>query len=778
MRETILNSGKKSHKIPNVVYTIAIVGLAFCVFDIGFIEEVEGLIVAIGIIAAVIFGGAIGWKASEFFNANVPSAYDGGIANSEQAFEKIYAQMEKWEIQYAQLNNDQKNLLGVMDGTTLDTVRKCENEVPSVLSYSTWAEAKSNMNCFDYFNITMESIAVNIMGNYGAIDLDVVSEMRSTDLIVYSDVYQPAYSGNPVSNPDQWLDIDTISYGIQYAGNFDIDGDYKLGDYYLNYVYVPSGETVTIDGVDYEGETAGEIFNFASFVDNVIYPTTKNITYISSQDTYINGIYVNSFGPNTFGDIDKYNIDYNGIGTYDRICSRDTLGSPTPPNNCGTLGQGYYYYDYSPAISTDKLYLDTRWSYSDLPNVETEISSVTIYIDIDNDTTTDITQVIPVNQTTHDIRLTFEYDKDNYPALFNPTVDTSSIKVTGYIAGSTNDVFLLRFKLRNSTNVGENNLFFREEYNNPIGVYYPITFGKIYLEEVMPSKNLDEFNKWQVFMDDNYIAMDNSAFALWIYHKSLGRNSIEDVPISEITLYPDIGFSNMNSLADINNTEAQMIYYAILNQLYGQFEEFKDLYNLSFLDSSRINISNFNDYVVRLNGSRGNQTIPETYYWISPMGKNLFIENNTCYVNDQPILIMDLLNNTIFTMQNGDYYCIKGIMAQGVYIDNATYEIQALDTFTTETYGFNLDSLTEALFPFSTENLLYYAGISAGIGIGIMILSSVSDKFGGFRIIGQIALIIGILIAIYWGISEFVWPWLVSAWETLSQWWDTITFWD
>lgn len=783
-RKTILERLEGKGKFHSTVFTIVAFGLCFCVADMGFIENAEGIgalgVIIIGAIG-VITGIAAGWSINEWLSSNAAGMYDGGVGNSNIAYEKTLAQMNKWEVQYAQTNNDQFNAINTFDATTLDYVRKCENEVPQVLSYDIWEEARYNMDCFEDFNSTMTSIAVNIMGNYGAIDMDVIAEMRIADLLVYSNVYQPAGNGNPTSNPDEWVGIETISYGIEYAGNFDINADYKLGEYYLNYVYVPSNQKVTIGGLDYDGGTSGEIFNFATFTEIGIIPTYYNVSYVESKDVYINGIYKNSFGPNTFGDISQYNQDYNGVGLYDKICVRDTLTFPTNPDNCGTQFQNLYFYEYSSAISTNDLYLDVWFTYADMPNIDTEIGNVYIYIDVDNDTSYDITKTINPNATNSNIRNTFKYNYQNYPAIFNPTLDTSQIRISASIEGTTNDLFTLKYGLRNSTDIGKDNLFFRREYNNPVGIHFPATTYSppiLKIESIMPSKNLDEYNRWQAVMDDIFTAMDNSAFSLWSYHKILGRNSAEDVPASELTLYPDFGFSNINSLSKINRSEALFIYYAMINQLFEQFEEFGNLYNLSLLDTEVLNISNFNDYAFRLNATHGLEEIPESWYWISPLKDDLYLENNTCYINDQPLLIMDLINETFYTLYKNDYYCIKGIMSYGEYVENATLTIQKVEEYTTKTYGFSLDELGEQLFPWSTNNLLWYAGISVAIGVGIMIFASVSERFSGFKIIGQIALIIGILIAIYWGVSEFVFPWLVNIWETLSQWWDTIIFWD
>lgn len=774
MRETILNQNKKS-RVPRPVYTMAIFGLCFMFVNMTAVETVEALSI-LETAGYVALGPVLGYIAYSIDYANKDSAYPGGVTGDVDAYNDLSNQLERWQRQYNELDITQKNLLNAVGSSDLRVIRDCEADVFNVLEYDTWEEAKPNMDCLKRYNQTMNSIALSVMSTYGTIDLDVINEMIVSDVITYSDVYQPSAESpkHPASHPNEFYPVtEAVDWGLEYAGNFNFDGTYKEGEYYLNYIYTKPGNSITIDGLEFEGGSYGLIQNFTSYVAGGLYPQSFNITNIT-QGNYINGIYKGSFGPTEYGDIEYYSENRSTPNFYEQVCRRDTsLGDP----ECGLDNNWYYIYQYTPNLKTDKLYLDTKFTYSDLPNLETDIVSATIKIDLENDgggTSYDITKAINISSAKHNVPQTYVFDKNTHPALFNPTITNSAIRISGYISGSGNDVFTLYMTLRNASDIGSNNLFFRKEGNSDVGIYYPTlsqsTYPMLRLNTELSNKDYDSYNGWKKVMDDTYNAVINNAQILFNFHKALGRNSVNDVPANEIIIMPDLLFDNYEDLQGLNKSEALFMYQAMIYQMSGQFEEFDDLFNETVLGARDLNITDFSTRMVYMNWTKnGTEEYGPAWYWISPLYGDLNWSKGTCSDNTKPIMLFDITSGEFFNMYKNDHYCIHNLTYNGEEVDYLVWETTKLEDFAVATYGISIDEEDFVTPGLLGDTALYLAIAGVGMAIGGLLLSVIDPiRFGS---IGKIVMVIGILILAYWGITEYVYPWAIETWESIQAWW-------
>ena len=181
-------------------------------------------------------------------------------------------------------NND-LNMRMLYENTYLSLARFVENEVPDVIEYASWAEAKSHMDSFSQFDLTSRSILLNIMGNVGYTDAKILKYTSDANGFDFCDLKVNSVSKN------------YFNWGISLRNNT-YDGSY-IGEYLLNYVFVPDGESVTIDGVAYPAEGVNRIvsgFESASLEDiqdgGCI--ASYNITAISDESkVYVNGVRAN-----------------------------------------------------------------------------------------------------------------------------------------------------------------------------------------------------------------------------------------------------------------------------------------------------------------------------------------------------------------------------------------------------------------------------------------------------------------------------------------------------
>lgn len=772
---TILNGVRKA-KLPKPMYAMGVIFIALMVSDVGIIGNVEALS-ALEVAGFVALGPILGTLAYILGAENEPSAYPGGVTDALDAFNDLSNQLERWNRQYNELDINQQNLLNAIGATDLRTIRDCEADSFNVLEYDTWDEAKSNMQCLTRFNQTMESIALSIMATYGNVDLDVIKEMVTTNALTYSNVFQPA----PYTyyNMNTWVPSDFITYGIEYAGNFDNDRHYKNGDYYLNYVYIGPGKSITIDNTLYSGGSFGLIQNFTTYVNGGVYPVSRKVENAPLSKIYINGIYKDSFGPEEFGDISYIN-SYGRSEFFDNYCWYGVSTTGTCPITNVTT--------FSLPKDLTEFEVNFRWDFDDMPNFLSDVSNIEFTIEFtDGISTSSIVETIDLDINDKFVNQTFLYNSATTPTVFNPYVTANQVTLSFEATENVEDPHLLQLwgGVDYKEDLSKDKLFFRKETNTDIGVYYTIlnpqsTFKPHKLEIRLSNKDKETYNDWQDLMDEQYNAVINNARLLWLFHKTQGRNSINDVPADEIIIMPDLLFDNYDDLKGVNITEAMFMYFAMLNQISGQFSEFNDLFNQSTLGAKDINITDFSQKLVYLNFTKnGSLEYGPTWYWLSPLYGDLNLSTGQCYTNDKPIMIFDIKNGTFLNMYEGDYYCVHNMTYEGESADTILWETEKLEDFTIATYGITLDGVGDengGLIVSGALELLPWIGVSVFvIGTALLIADPYIAKYN-LSLISKIIMVVGVIILAYWAIVTYVIPWAQDAYDALIGWWESIVW--
>lgn len=783
MRETILSD---SGKVARPVVVIAVFLIAFSVSDYGFVENADALIG--WIVVAVVAGAVLGAIIAGNYWANLPSLYVGGITDAIDAYTDVENQLEKWEIQYAQADIVQQNYQNMFADTAIPHMRECVAESYYVLEYDTWPEALSRMNCFDSFNTTMESIGISVMSSYASIDMDVISETTTTELLYYSDVYQPAGAYNPAAAPQRWVDVDYISYGIDYAGNYDSNGNYIDGEYLLNYLYVPPLQSLKVDGELISGGSFGLLANYTNFVSGALIPLTYTLTDFSSNNIYVNGMLKDTFGPNEYGDIVYYNSNNTDYNDYDLYCYRDY-----PSTTCSLYGVGsgpaWEHFDFVNDKKLSEVVLRHKWNST----LDYSVIDFELYVDLNYDGVPELIYDVPMSAAMEDEMLSIRFNATTNPSLFGSGYITDEMAIGIGLSGpGTSGIINSLVGLTFYEDVGEDKLFFRREEGNEIGIYYPsldqVIYPPLKYNVNMPSKNLQTLNFWQTEMDKMYVAVYESAFVKWTEQKILGRDSIEDVPEDEVILYPDaFGLGNINALQGINADEAFFIYWSVVSQMAMGFcsDASSCLYNVSdawespYFDASDISIGNFSQYNIHANFTTvKNVEIPNSTYWVTPLNMKYTFINNTCgrFPANSIFQAFDIENQRFYNIFSNStssaYYCIWGIVEENNYVDNATYDTTNMENFVNVNYGISLEIPDKGLIVYDlSAQLLTYAGIAIGVGVALIIVAAAYPRLSWLKYIGYISVLIAVAIAAYWAISVYVYPWLLNVWEALTGWW-------
>ena len=217
-------------------------------------------------LGAIMLGGLIGNFLYDLFTGdNQPD--NPSLANSQANLLLAWeGSAERINNQFKQSDVDVMNFVNLFNVSYLYWIRQAEHEVASVISITNWHDAKDNMTSFDLFEDALKSFMLSQLSKYSAIDIYALRDMYDTD--AKDDI--SVLSDNGVAmNPDTFL------YGLQpFVGD-------RNTEWYLVDVYVPTGESLKIDGDSY----AEGIYQFGG--------ERHNLTEVSSDSILITGFPTN-----------------------------------------------------------------------------------------------------------------------------------------------------------------------------------------------------------------------------------------------------------------------------------------------------------------------------------------------------------------------------------------------------------------------------------------------------------------------------------------------------
>ena len=250
-------NGHITKKRISIFVMILSLGIAFSMI---FVPTVGATLTPVRL-GALILGGLVGnFLYDIFVGENAPDnpALQISQENLLLAWE---GSAERINNQFKQSDADVMNFVNLFNVSYLYWMRQAEHEVADVISYPTWYDAKANMSAFTDFEDSLKSFMISQLSKYSAIDIYAIRDMLDTN--DKTDI--SVNDGSGQINPS------TFVYGLQPFV------DDRNTEWYLIDVYVPTGESLNIDGHPY---THG-IYQFGGEI--------CNITSVSSDSVFITG---------------------------------------------------------------------------------------------------------------------------------------------------------------------------------------------------------------------------------------------------------------------------------------------------------------------------------------------------------------------------------------------------------------------------------------------------------------------------------------------------------
>jgi len=719
---------------------------SFCLLSVSYTEPAEafvcgGLCILAIAVAAAAIGGYIGYQLADTDGANPND-------NTEEEIHRAYMNSRLAEINnlYTRTIAEDRNMRMLYDNMFLNCVRYTENEVPSVLEYDTWDEAITHMDAFNDYESTCKSVLLYIMGSTGYADslvLDYFSEADSTAFVTLKQA-----GAHTVFN-----DYGLALVNNTYAGTW-------LGEYLLNFVVIPDGEFVIIDGVTYtaSGCTEIEVFNSADLGD--VMSGDFNVYTISAvsdaDNVYINGVRSN-YPLGLFDTDNEPSFEDLLLADWDDVASG--LDSGTSGyfdfENTGVANSFETITDYDlSSPNSFKSYAAngaTNVGYWNLTNEVNYVDEInfsfywdTCYANYDNKISfcNDLGELIIItfirigddptirwydNSTgSHDLYAGVGvYDKRNYIVISHNGTNQFNIQVlgatfnvlseddyAGAYAGDWSTFTYVKVTARSGNenplsiyydnfyiDGSENNYdyFTRNEGADNITLDYS-SEADIYATEILSGRSdYAYFNEWHDSFNIIYDAMYDAGYALFTTYKGLGYNAANDIPNDELIIYPDWLMSNLEALQGVNQSEFYFMYYALLSQLNESF-----LWAQDEISADNFNITdNFADYMLNATLERsGTDIFNHSLVWCSVLHSNMAIQKGQTITLNQTCLFYNVDNNTIYMGYSGDNLTIHNITYKSNEIDNTTLNITTLGLLASSTYGITLDqnsSFTDAL---------------------------------------------------------------------------------
>lgn len=319
-----IKSSKKYKAISRILTVTICVSLAFALITTPQSEAIIGVI-----IVSVIVGGVIGWLLHDTNSVDNIADNPALQLSEENLLTAWEGTAERISNQYRENNIDVLNFVNLFNLSYLYWVRQAENEVANVINYTSWYNAKNNMTAFDDFDDSLMDFILSQVAKYSAQDIYVFRDILDTN----------AKSGIDVTTPDGVIDS-TFSYGLRpMVSN-------RNGDWYLIDIFVPSGQSLKVDGNVYiEGvyqflgdihqlsEISSDSILISGFPTNFDIYTAKNYedlnvtvmpdyNYVPSGQArflhinrHIDTLYFDGVGTNTYTGWADINGDYHLVGT-------------------------------------------------------------------------------------------------------------------------------------------------------------------------------------------------------------------------------------------------------------------------------------------------------------------------------------------------------------------------------------------------------------------------------------------------------------------------------
>lgn len=270
--------------------------------------------------------------------------------------------------------------------------------------------------------------------------------------------------------------------------------------------------------------------------------------------------------------------------------------------------------------------------------------------------------------------------------------------------------------------------------------------GDVELAQYLTDRDLINFYDMIIpYMKTIKDAMELNAQTLFNLYHSHGWFSTDDIPSNYLVVMPDLVFDNIFALADINITEAMLIYYTLLKQLDNQ-----TLWTESDIDSSDISISDFGKWMVKGKLTHASDVIFDNeWVWIIPQTESLVLENNTNVSLTQSVMFFIPSTQEMFMGYSGDTLHIYSLLEDGESSENITITRMTLSEFLIATYGFDISLFEEWEFPLIPEGSEIYLIIAVGlIAVGVIVWLLGGDKYKKFGIL-TVVVGAGILILVY-----------------------------
>ena len=686
------------------ILTVAlVVGLAFVVADLAYVDNAEAFPFII-IPVAIGVGMLAGWLLSEYFDDSSDPNYD---VYEEQISHAYWNEtINELQDQYNLSRNDDINMRLLYDNTYLAAVRYAENEVASYVNCSTWADAKANMTSFDNFNQTARHILLYKMGNVGYTDCLVLDYAHHADYLSFIDL---EVDGSPQS---------TFSWGVQ-AHNNTYNGSY-IGEYFLNYVYVPKNGYIVVDGTNYTGGNTGDILTFVSMSLDMLLadeePASYNITDYS-DGCYINGLRVDF----------PINADHD-IGDLSYHTGEWVVYSPAT--------NGLYAYetifDYDSPVHVDSLEMYAH-----------QLTGANLYAEyrIRCDGTVVYTDAGPG----------YPSGTWHYEGWISVDQDCSKLEI-GTKKRQHGDHYHTRAKCTSWSEPDYSCGYFYRLDNSSVVLNYT-TLSNFNLNTNLSNRNHVYSDFWNGSFSTIYSAMNSSAYSLWNYYRCvMGWENPGDIPSDNLIIYPDWLMSNLDALAGLNVSEFLIIYYVLLQQFNDSV-----LWNGTLtdeIDSTLFNISDFSDTVIKATlVHSGSEVFNQSWVWMVVYTDDLNISTGTTITLNQTCLFFEIENKQLWLGYAGDNLTIHEIKVSGSPVGETNLTITTLSAFLSATYGIDLEGSSfqgalGSLFGSASDQLILILGL-----VGVGVVCSFSRKL---KVIGFLAFAGAAGLFVYW----YVWPYI------------------
>lgn len=285
-----------------------------------------------------------------------------------------------------------------------------------------------------------------------------------------------------------------------------------------------------------------------------------------------------------------------------------------------------------------------------------------------------------------------------------------------------------------------------------------------------------------------------NAGLLFIAYRALGYDSPDDIPIGDAPLPPpDLIWWDSDTMDLFDFNESLVMYLSYLQWLNDtdlavDFEGNVDGLSANFTNAKMIVKMSLLQYnSTYTDGDLDTWVLEDTVFTshdaiIIPLEETLSFEKGNNTNMSQNAWVVDLETHQFYNLvydqtarENNsilDYVFIPhNITDDGIEVDNGSYTISTVEEFGVAEYGATLPIwfLDAGASPATTY--LIIAGIVAGAGLGIMVISASSPRFKAWSGIGRLMLYGGIIGAGAIAIWYWVIPYLSDLWSGFTSWW-------